>query len=207
MVLVPALPEGEYEVDSVDLAGVDMSEVVDDGEGAISENQSQRKFDHYQEKCLGGAIKSKENAKLEQQVEVEDAEDVRAKSDNEADSGSEDQKDDKDKDQEDDLAFLRCTMFSSFEEEDRGSKAGASSESSTKRSSQTLAASHASPTKYQRPCSSIMSPTKPCSSTSLGEAAASPAASKKAPGNPKKFEGKTAEEILNTKKTKIIKPV
>ena len=37
---VPTLPKGEYEVDTVDLAGVNQSEVVDDGGDVISATSS-----------------------------------------------------------------------------------------------------------------------------------------------------------------------
>ena len=187
LVLVPKLPEGEYDVDTVDLAGVDQSEVVDDGEDVISANQQQRKFDHWQKKCLGGAIKSKENGALEQAAEFEEAENARILSDNDEASGSDDPDRDKGEEDEDDLTFLRSTIFFGLEEEERASKAGTSSEASTKRPLHSLTAPQASPAKHHRQSSP----------SSAGEPVAGSATPKlNAKGLSKKFEGKTPEEIL-----------
>ena len=67
LVLVPTLPQGEYGVNAVDLQGVDMTEVQDDGEAIISEQQLQRIIDNFTQGILGGAHESLQNGELEEQ--------------------------------------------------------------------------------------------------------------------------------------------
>jgi len=86
LVMVPKLPEGEFDIDTVDLSGVQISETHDDGSCLVAENQMLNKFDALAERTVGEAHASRGNRALEEQAELEEAEQVRVDSDQDDDA-------------------------------------------------------------------------------------------------------------------------
>jgi len=74
---VPKLPEGELDIDSVDLSGVEIFETHDDGSCVVAKNQMQSKFDALAQSTVGEAHASRGNRALEEQAELEEAEQER----------------------------------------------------------------------------------------------------------------------------------
>ena len=70
LVMVPKLPEGEFDIDAVDLSGVEMSETHDDGSCIVAENQTQSKLDALAQRTVGKAHASRGNRALEEQAEL-----------------------------------------------------------------------------------------------------------------------------------------
>lgn len=53
--LIPKLPDGEFEVDAVDIVGAEQREIHDDGEAVVRENQGEVKFRKLAEDAVAGA--------------------------------------------------------------------------------------------------------------------------------------------------------
>ena len=194
LVMLPKLPEGEFDIDAVDLSGVELSETHDDGPCVVAENQMQSKFDALAQRTVGEAHASRGNRALEEQAELEEAEQVRVDSNDEDDDASQ-----KGEDSDDDLRFVRASFLGAAGGAGLVSPRGAPAPGSvvpSKRSAPT-----ASSTTKETP------KTTPKAKASKGElgavqtspAAASPDSSAATAADAamrKKFEGKTAEEIL-----------
>lgn len=189
LVLVPLLGKGEYEVDSVDMAGVDMSEVQDDGEAIVSQQQLRRKFDNLSKQCVGGAIESKQNRELEEEAELSEAERVRVDSGDEAlsDSSKSEAGDD------DDLNFVRSSLLAGFDEpgSPRTSARGGADATPVRCTTR----STTSGSSVARHSGGPFFEASPASKVDGGSEAATP----------KKFAGKTAEDILEKHNLPTIK--
>ena len=81
LAMVPKLPEGEFDIDTVDLSGVEISETHDAGSCVVAESQMQSKFDALAQRTVGEAHASRGNRAVEDQAELEEAEQVRVESD------------------------------------------------------------------------------------------------------------------------------
>ena len=88
LVMLPKLPEGEFDIDTVDLSGVEISETHGDGSCIVAENQLQSKLDALAQRTVGEAHASRGNRALEEQAELEEAEQVRVDSNDEDDDAS-----------------------------------------------------------------------------------------------------------------------
>ena len=130
IVLVPTLPEGHWDVDAVDIEGVEHSQVEDDGKAVLRDRQLQDKFAAIAQSRLAAAVSSQANAKIEEDAAIEEAEDVRAGSDEASEADTEDASGD---DEEDDLKYIRASIFDEGDTAGRN-KQGAASNSQAARS-------------------------------------------------------------------------
>jgi hypothetical protein len=194
LVLVPKLPEGEYDVDGVDLAGVVMEDEIDNGEASITELQQQKKFVAAANVAMGGARASAQNRDLEAEAAVEEAEDVRVDSDAEQPAESNVESNEED----DDLMFVRKSVFG-YDQDDESqagkpqrvapslTSRGAAATAKTVKPSETSSG-------RPRPLPKLLGKAKLSSPAKPGPAATQ--ATDEEHVALKKFEGKTMNEIL-----------
>jgi hypothetical protein len=186
LVLVPKLPEGEYDVDGVDLAGVVMDDEIDNGEASITEQQQQTKFVAAVNVAIGGARASAQNRDLEAEAEVEEADEVRVDSDEERPEENEDGSNEED----DDLMFVRKSVFGN-DEDDRAPSLTSRSAASTTKMVKPSEPSSGRP----RPSPKLLGKARHSSPAKPGPAATR-ATDEEQVIALKKFEGKTMIEIL-----------
>ena len=118
--MVRTLPEGHFDIDSVDIQGTAMEEVHDDGNNIIAEGQVENKYAALSKVTADRvAAASSHNMAAESHAEVAEAEDVRAASADEHSSSSESE-------EMDDLSFIRSAGMRAILARDEDAQKGPS---------------------------------------------------------------------------------
>ena len=190
-VLIPKLPEGEYDVEAKDITGTSHIEEHDDGQDIISKRQQASKFSALANMTMGGARNCAVNRALEEQAQVEEAEQVRGQSDAEnPDDSSVDNDSPTTSVDDDDLRFIRGSLFAS-----ECQRVAPVSESG-RRPAPKSSPAHATASSTKRTGSTCGRPQAP-STTGVGQGVATTAPSEGSSNSKRsKFDGKSAEEIL-----------
>jgi hypothetical protein len=193
MVMLPLLPEGHFDVDAEDISGVSMVEMIDDGQAIISEGQAQAKVDGLSAIQRDIVDRSRANAALVEEAEMDEADDLREKSEGSAAASEVSDSDD----DEGGLGFVRSTLLM----DDAQPKATPAPRKAPAcvRSAATFSAKPSHPTGHGKAASSQMPRTAGSAASGKASSQSSAKTGDKLAqqGRPSKFANKSPEEILD----------